>query len=328
MMKLKKTWAVLLSLALILSFTACGEKPDSSSPASSAAPTASAAPSEAVSGPVTITDREGVSLVLPEKVEKIISLAPSTTQVLIDLGLEDKLVAVDKYSMPLLSEGRTLPQFDIMHPDAEQLANLQVDVIFATGMSKAKGEDPLKLLRDMGAVVTYIPTSASIAEIEKDVAFIAEVTGMSAKGQQMVEEMKNTIAQYAEIGKTITDKKTVYFEIGAAPKMYSFGKDVFLNEIIELIGAENILKDQSGWISVSAEAVAAANPDVIMSNVDYLDDPVGEIKTRAGFETLSAVKNNQVYLIDKQTSSYSNHNIVKAIREIAQAVYPEAYKGL
>lgn len=107
--------------------------------------------------------------------------------------------------------------------------------------------------------------------------------------------------------------------------MYSFGRGVFLNEMIELIGAENILADQEGWLAVEGETVASANPDVILTNVNYLDDAVGEILSRSGWEGVSAIQNKQVYYIDNMSSSLSNHNIVKALDEMAKAVYPDAY---
>lgn len=78
--------------------------------------------------------------------------------------------------------------------------------------------------------------------------------------------MNAEIQKIADIGKSITDKKTVYFEIAAAPYAYSFGSKTFLNEMIELIGAENILASQEGWLSVDTESVIATNPDVIMTN--------------------------------------------------------------
>lgn len=276
---------------------------------------------------LSIKDREGNDFVVMENVNKIISLAPSTTQILMDLGLEDKLVAVDTYSQPMLVTNTGLPEFDIMNPDAENLANLEADIIFATGMSMAKGDDPLKLLRDMGAVVTYIPTSKSIAEIKEDIMFIAEATGTKEQGQKLIDDMEEEINKYSEIGQTITDKKSVYFEIAAAPGMYSFGKEVFLNEMIELIGARNVLDDQIGWLPVEPESIVSANPDVILTNVNYIDNPVDEIKSRAGFSDVNAVKNNNVYSIDNNASTLANHNIVEAIKEIAEAVYPEVYNN-
>lgn len=272
----------------------------------------------------TIKDREGFDITLKQDINKIISLAPSTTEILIDLGLKDNLVAVDKYSKKLLGD-TNLPEFDIMNPDTESLASIQSDIIFATGMSRAKGDDPLKQIKDMGITVTYIPTSKSIAEIKQDIIFISEITNTQDKGNEIIKNMDNEIKKYEDIAKTITTKKTVYFEIGASPNMYSFGKDVFLNEIINIIGAKNIFEEQTSWITVTPESVVVANPDVILTNVDYVDNPVDEIKLRGGFADVNAVKNNDVFLVDKNSSSYSNHNVVKIMREISKLIYPKEY---
>src|SRR5690606_25784834 len=140
-----------------------------------------------------------------------------------------------------------------------------------------------------------------------------------------VDNMKEIIAEFKEIGDTITEKKTVYFEIGAAPYMYSFGKGVFLHEMLEIIGAVNALGDQESWISVSDEAVLAADPDVIITNVNYIENPVEEIKSRSGWENVKAIKNDEVYYVDNMKSSVPDHNIVIALEEMAKAVYPDKF---
>ncbi len=74
------------------------------------------------------------------------------------------------------------------------------------------------------------------------------------------------------------------FEIAALPNIYSFGQETFLHEMIELIGAKNAFADEESWISVSEEAAVAKNPDVILTNVSYIEDSVGEILARTGWE--------------------------------------------
>ena len=154
---------------------------------------------------------------------------------------------------------------------------------------------------------------------------MSAVMGDVSKSDAVIEEMESEISAIQEVGKTITDKKKVYFEIAAAPDMYSFGGGVFLNEMIEIIGAENVLKDQKEWISVSAESILDSNPDVILTSVNYIDDPVSEIKSRSGWEALTAVKENAVYYIDTDASNNPSQHIVKALKEMAKAVYPDKY---
>ncbi len=95
--------------------------------------------------------------------------------------------------------------------------------------------------------------------------------------------------------------------------------------MIELVGGENIFKDQNGWISPSAESVIEKNPDVIITNVNYVPDAVKEIKNREGWENIAAVKNGQVYLVDANASSRPSQNVVKALQQMAEYINPDAY---
>ena len=273
-------------------------------------------------------DRAGNEISLPAEVNRVVALAPSTTQIIIDLGLADKLVAVDTYSPLYFEEVAGLLQYDMMTPDNEALALLEPDVIFVTGMSFAEGENPFQTLIDLGACVAVIPSSYSIEDIREDIAFIADVMNADEKGAEILAEMDDAIDEIATIGKTIEDKKTVLFEISALPYIYGPGDHTFLDEMIELIGAVNVLDGQSDWVFVSEEAALSLNPDVILTSTDYIDDPVGEILSREGWGDVTAVANKAVYPISSQTSNQPNQHIVEALRDMALAVYPDAYAAL
>jgi len=275
---------------------------------------------------VVIKDREGNDVTMPNKIERIISTAPANTEVLVELGLANKLVAIDTYSSDVEGIPNNIEQIDFLNPDAEAIIGLEPDLIIASGHNKSgSSDDPFKLVKEAGISVVYIPSSESIQGIYDDIMFIADVTNSKEKGQQIVDNMKSQIDEIAKKGENIQDKKKVYFEIAPAPNLYSFGNSTFLNEMIELIGAENILKDENGWIAPSAESIIDKNPDVILTNVNYIDNPIEEIKSREGFENINAVKNNQVYQIDKNSSSRPSQHIIKALNEMAKAIYPDVY---
>lgn len=275
----------------------------------------------------TVTDREGTEVNIPKKIEKIISTAPSNTEVLMALGLGDKLVAIDKYSTDIEGVNTELPQIDFSNPDAETIIGLEPDIVIASGHNKTGStEDPFKAISEAGIPVVYIPSSDSIDGIYKDIEFIAEVVNEKSKGKEIIDDMKAQVDEIKAIGDTIADKKSVYFEISPAPYLSSFGKSTFLNEMIEIIGAENIFANEDGWISPTAEAIIDANPDVIITNAEYMDNPTGEIKSRNAWENINAIKNNEVYLVDKNASSRPSQNVVKALKQMAEAVYPEHYE--
>lgn len=274
-----------------------------------------------------VTDREGTEVNIPTKIEKIISTAPSNTEVLMALGLGDKLVAIDKYSTDIEGINTELPQIDFSNPDAETIIGLEPDIVIASGHNKTgSAEDPFKAISEAGIPVVYIPSSDSIDGIYKDIEFIADVVNERSKGKEIVDDMKAQVEEIKAIGDTITDKKSVYFEISPAPYLSSFGKSTFLNEMIEIIGAKNIFENEEGWISPTAEAIIDANPDVIITNAGYMENPTEEIKSRDAWENINAIKNNEVYLVDQNASSRPSQNVIKALEQMAKAVYPEHYE--
>ena len=274
-----------------------------------------------------VTDREGTEVNIPTKIEKIISTAPSNTEVLMALGLGDKLVAIDKYSTDIEGINTELPQIDFLNPDAETIIGLEPDIVIASGHNKTGSvEDPFKAISEAGIPVVYIPSSDSIDGIYKDIEFIADVVNERSKGKEIVDDMKAQVEEIKAIGDTITDKKSVYFEISPAPYLSSFGKSTFLNDMIEIIGAKNIFENEEGWVSPTAEAIIDANPDVIITNAGYMENPTEEIKSRDAWENINAIKNNEVYLVDQNASSRPSQNVIKALEQMAKAVYPEHYE--
>lgn len=327
-----KTKIVSLILALALSASAmAGCSTEQNSPDGSSLPSSDITSSGDVSAQDSVKpskDREGNDIAVPDKVERIISTAASNTEILVGLGLADKLVVVDKYSADIEGVSADIPQVNFREPDAEALIEAQPDIIIASGHNRQGDEDPFALIKEAGICVAYIPSSYSIDGICGDIEFIAALTGTEDKGQEMIDEYMNSVNQIKAIGETITEKKSVYFEIAPAPDLSSFGQNTFLNEFIEVIGATNIFADQEGWISPSAEAVIEANPDVILTNVSYVENSAEEIKGREGWNTLNAVKNDQVYLIEANPSSRPSQYSIKALIQIAKAVYPDEYAAL
>lgn len=274
----------------------------------------------------TVTDREGNEVTIPTNIEKIVSTAPSNTEILTALGMGDKIVCMDTYSEGIEGVKEDVVKMDFTAPDAEEIIGLEPDIIIASGYNKAgSSDDPFKSLSDAGIPVVYIPSSESIEGIYKDIEFVASVVNQEDKGKEIIDGMKSDIEKITAIGKTIKDKKKVYFEIGPAPTLYSVGNSTFINEMIEIVGAENIFAKENSWISPSEESVIDANPDVILTTVNYVENPTEEIKSREGWEHINAVKNNQVYSIDSNSASRPTQNIIKALKEIAKAVYPDQY---
>jgi len=311
---MKKLLAVLAVLSAILLavviFTSCGKKADSDDSPKT----------------ITVTDRAGNEVVIPTEVKTIISIGPSNTVILSALGAADKIIAIDTYTYGVAGVSDDLPRFDMGSLNIEAIIDLDPDIVIATTMTMIEGVNFLIPVMDAGIAVAYVETSETIDDIKKDIEFLAEITGTKDKGKQLVSDMEKEINDIKAIGETITDKKTVFMEIMPLPWMYSCGTSSYLHEMLTIIGAVNIISLPDGWTPVSEEFVLNADPDVILTNCGFMDDPVGEVTSRDGWDALSAVQNGRVYYIDENSSSQPTQDIIKALKQMAAAIYPEYYK--
>ena len=277
-----------------------------------------------------IKDRAGNEIKIPERIDKIICLSPSITEILIDIGEAYKIISVDSYSKEILEKNNIdyseMQIFDMMNPNAEKIISINPDIIFVNTFSVFSGKSSIDIIKSLGLTVAVIPNSDTLAGIEDDIYFLGEVLKLKDKAEEIVFEMKENIEKIKSIGDKIEDKKSIYFEIGAMPNLYSFGTNVYLDDMINIIGAKNIFEDRNSWIAVSEESVLSANPDIIFTSVDYIDNPVSEILNRHAWQNIKAIQKKQVYFIP--SSSLPNHNIIKSLVLMAKSIYPNEYKEL
>ena len=330
-MNMKRRIISLLALcALLLALCACGGGTVSSNPPATDTPSPSQGepPSQSPGGPTLPTvDPSGAAINLPERIDSIVVLAPSLAETVVALGLGDKIAGYDLNSVGLAGLPENVPTFDTVNPDVERLAALAPDVLLVSSLSLYDQEAPYQPLINAGVCVICVPTSESIGGVKNDIAFLAAALGANEAGQAILNELNAELDALAATAASIPagERKSVYFEISAVPWMYSTGSGTYLDEMITLIGGVNVLANQNGWLSVEGESIVAANPDVIFTNVNYLDDPVAEILGRDGWAGVTAIVNGDVYYIDNMASSLPNQNIVVALRQMAEALYPDYY---
>ena len=334
---MKKPISLLVLLALLLSLAACGgnnaangqgeDGPGGGQSENSGGSGDPTPPEEPEGAALPTEDPSGAPISIPETIESIVVLAPSLAETVVDQGLGDKIIGYDLQSVGLAGLPEGVPTFDIMNPDVEQLVALAPDVLLVSSLSLSDQEAPYQPLIDVGVCVMCVPTSVSIENVRTDIQFLAAALGVPEAGEAVLGELNAQLDDLAAIAATIPqeERKSVYFEISAAPYMYSTGSNTYLDEMIQWIGGENVLADQEGWISVEGETVVAANPDVIFTNVNYIDNPVEEILGRDGWAGVAAVANGQVYSVDNMSSSLPNENIITAMTQMAQALYPDYY---
>jgi iron complex transport system substrate-binding protein len=182
-------------------------------------------------------------------------------------------------------------------------------------------------MKEVGIPVVYLPISKTIDGIYADIRFIGGLFGVEERAEVLVREMKETVDGIARIGASIKTKRSVYFEMTYPPYMVTIGRDNYITEMINSIGAYNIFAGEPDWFTPAVEAIIDRNPDVILTMGSADSNYIFDIQSRPGFEHITAVKNGEIYPIDIDSVSRPSQHIVLALEQMARAVYPDAYEN-
>ncbi len=268
-----------------------------------------------------IYDREGNEVVVPDSINTIISGSPDITEMLVGLGLGDKIIAADLESAEIEGADAEICTIDAELLNGELLAPLSADVMITN-----RDFDKSVFLEEAGTKVVYIPRSESISSIKLDIEFLAAYTGTEKKGAELISEIDDVLNTLHMNAAGAMPTRSVYFEISPLPNLESCGSDTFINDILEFVGAENIYAAESGYTANSADTVIAGNPDVIISDVHTAGYDLSEISQRAGWGEIKAVLDNRIYSTSLKLRP--THKIADSIVELAKLIYPEMYSRI
>lgn len=273
--------------------------------------------------PLTITDYTGKEVTISAEPQRIITFFPSNTEILYELELDEKVIAVtinDDY--PLDVQEKVEYVFtDGVNPNIEQALNLDPDLI----IFGAHNDELIKSYADLNIpVVKYNPQS--IDEVYQTIEDLGVITNTQEEAQQLLADMKkkeevisNKISSVNE-----QDRNRVWVEVSS--DLWTCGKDTFMNELIEEAGGINIV-DTAGWVQYSEENVIEKNPEIIFTTYGYYDsNAVINVLTREGWNGIDAVKYNQVFDIDSNLINRPGPRIIDAIEELAKAMYPYLFE--
>jgi iron complex transport system substrate-binding protein len=266
---------------------------------------------------IEITDDFGKVITLEKPAEKIVSLAPSHTEILFAIGAGEKVVGVttaDDYPEEV-KEIEKVGGFDGWN--LEMIISLEPDLVLNYGPGS---EEDNKRLEEAGIVVAgFMPET--IDEVINTIEKIGILTGNNDKAKEVVEEMKSERDEIISKVKDLGTKR-VFYEVYNDPLMTA-GPGSFIDELITLAGGENIAKDaDSPYPQYDVEKLIEKNPEVYLIPDDSTTT-LETLKERPGFENIDAIKNSQVYSLDANIVSRPGPRIIEGLKEIAKAIHPE-----
>lgn len=308
--------ALLLLVVLILA--ACERAGGPSTDRPTGSPSATTEVEDAF--PVTVVDDDGVEVTVASEPSRIVTYAPSLTEVVFALGLEDRLVGVagpfDDYPPEAreVEEVGGAGEFGV-DPNVEKVVALEPDLF----LTISGGEHWKDRLRDLGVPVVTLDAT-DLDDLLDDIGVVGRLTGATAEAEALVEEMAAEADAVRE-AVAAEPRVTCFFEVFYGPPLTTVGPGTFLFDLLELAGCDPVSAGaRADYPSWSVDRLVAESPEVYLATPESATSPQA-VADRPGFGAIRAVAEGRVELVDSDLVTRPGPRIVQGLRLLAEALH-------
>ncbi len=295
----------------------CGSETDSDS--SSTSPASGVEP--AASFPVTLTDDHGTVITIPSEPLRIVSTAPSNTEILFALGLGNRVVGVsslDDYP----PEAAVVPKIGDFQVNPEAVIACDPDLV----LGFLGNDDGLTAVSETGIpVLVFDP--ASLDGVYSDIETIGRATGAVSQADELVTSIKNDVEAIAKTARETGASPRIFYALDTA--LWTAGPGSFLDELIRVAGGINIAEEVAGGLAqpyyqFAPEQLVAADPDVILlANTAY--KTTTEFTRDPRFAGLKAVEEDRVMVVDDVLITRPGPRIARGLEILAAAIHSGSF---
>ncbi len=268
---------------------------------------------------IEVIDGLGRKVSLSSIPQKIISLAPSNTEILFAIGAGQQVVGRDEFSdFPVEAKGITSVGGSMGKYSLEQISALHPDLILAAEINT---REQVKSFEDLDLNVYYLSNPKDLDGLYQNILIIGQITGKENESKVLVESLQNRVKVVTDMQKPDAKPVKVFYEMdGSEPsKPWTAGKGSYVDVLLTLAGGTNVANDAGeGWIQYSQEALMVADPDVILLGDAAYGVTKESVISRAGWDTLSAVMNNRIYPFDDNLVSRPGPRLVDALEQLSK----------
>lgn len=267
-------------------------------------------PVSVVSGDV----ESGEEITIEQEPSRIVSLSPSATEVLFDIGAGDQVVAVDEYST-YPDDAPLVEGLSGYMPNVESVLTHDPDLVVVSEDDEALASG----LEATDVPMLIIPAVADIEGVYEQVERLGVATGNTEDAEAKVEEMQSDIEEaIASVPDAIKDAGlTYYHELDSS--YYSITDATFIGDIYSQFGLSSIANESdTDYPQLSSEAIIDANPDLMFfANQDSEGLTLDQIAERPGWDTIDAVKNRAMIALNEDLASRWGTRTAEFIKLIA-----------
>jgi iron complex transport system substrate-binding protein len=275
----------------------------------------------------TRTDALNRTIKLNGPAKRIVSLAPSNTELLFAVGAGSQVVGRDTFS-DYPDEAGSIQDIGGSNGkyNTEAILALKPDLVLA---GEINPPELVTSMEQLGLTVYYLKNPATLEDMYANVETVGSLTGHVSQAAALVDSLKGRVAAVDAKISQATSSVSVYYELDASDptKPFTAGPGTFVDLLIQRTGGTNIgAKLTSPWAQISLEEVVASDPEFIILGDSAYGVTPESVKQRAGWEGISAVKNGRIYPFDDNLVSRPGPRLVDGLEALAKLLHPELFK--
>ena len=269
-----------------------------------------------------LTDQMGRKIAIPDNPRRVVSLAPSITEIIFALEQEDRLAGVTRFS-DYPEVAKKLPKVgSYVHLDLEKIVSLRPDL--CVGIKDGNPKYVVNRLESLNIPV-YAVNPINLKTVMKTITEIGVFLNADEKAHSVVQDMKSRIQKVKHKIAKATGRPRVFFQIGIAP-IVSVGTHTFAHELIELAGGINLSKGPTPYPRFSKEKVLSLSPEVFIITSMSRNAIFEQVKKEwSKWPSLPAVRDQRIHLEDSNLFDRPTPRLVDGLENLARRIHPELF---
>jgi iron complex transport system substrate-binding protein len=269
-----------------------------------------------------VVDEAGRRLIVPVKIERVVSLAPNLTEIVYAVGAGNRLVGNTTFcdypppAKDVAKIGNTL------QPSIERILVLRPQLVLVSTASQL--EAFTKQLNEH-QIAVYVTDPHDLEGVFRSILGVGNLLNESAAASELVKQLR---ARNEQVERAVAGRPavSVFFQLSGQP-LYTAGKTSFVTNLIERAGGRSVTADvNEAWPRLSDEAALASRPEAIIMLSGDAMGTAANTKVAAALRNSPAVRNGRVYLIDGDLLTRPGPRLVDGLEQMARALHPEAFK--
>ena len=290
-------------------------------------PTQAPAPTEPPTPePIKLTDGMGRDVSIPMPAQRILSIAPSATEILFAIGAGDQVVGrEDTADFP--PEVLDLPSIGSTYEtlNTEAIVAMAPDLVLAAMINSP---EHVQKIEDLGIPVYVLGNPLVFEDLYLILERAGKLTGRDAEAADLIEALRTRVDGVTAALSGV-EPKSVYYEVDGMDPMapWTIGAGTFQDVLITMAGGENVTADIEFYGQINLEELVARDPEVmIFSQSVWVTTSPESVAERPGWSQITAVANGAVYGIEGNWIDRPGPRLVNAYEALAAYMHPERFE--